>query len=199
MVVPASQKHSLGRGDTESHHQDRISDPQVTGSDPARRAEIEHCSSPGDCLPFVSEGEDTALDIIDRHFAAENAHDVDATLATYTDDIVWDDITHPLSPFEGKEAVGSVYSGILDAIPDVHLESVRRLSAPDGGFVVDESILTGHVEGSWAGVAGGGAPVRTRILHVFELRDGLIARENAWFNAADVVRQVEAWNVTKSS
>ena len=50
------------------------------------------------------------MDIIDRHFAAENAHDVDATLATYTDDIVWDDVTHPLSPFEGKEAVGAVYS-----------------------------------------------------------------------------------------
>jgi steroid delta-isomerase-like uncharacterized protein len=138
-----------------------------------------------------------SLDIIDRHFAAENAHDVEATLATYTDDIVWDDVTHPQSPFEGKDAVGSVYSGILDAIPDVRLESVKRLVSPNGAFVVDESILTGHVEGSWAGVAGRGAPVRTRILHVFELRDGLIARENAWFNAADVVRQVEDWNATR--
>ena len=137
------------------------------------------------------------MDIIDRHFAAENAHDVEATLATYTDDIVWDDVTHPLSPFEGKEAVGSVYSGILDAIPDVHLASVKRLVSPDGTFVVDESILTGHVEGSWSGVVGGGAPVRVRILHLFELQDGLIARENAWFNAADVVRQVEEWRSTR--
>jgi ketosteroid isomerase-like protein len=107
------------------------------------------------------------MDIIDRHFAAENAHDVDATLATYTDDIVWDDVTHPLSPFEGKDAVGSVYSGILDAIPDVHLGSVKRLTSPDGTFVVDESILTGHVEGSWSGVEGGGAPVRVRIRRCF--------------------------------
>ena len=83
------------------------------------------------------------MDIIDRHFAAENAHDVAATLATYTDDIVWDDITHPDSPFSGKEAVGSVYSGIIDAIPDVHLESVKRIDA--GTTVIDESILTGHV------------------------------------------------------
>ncbi|TMD20727.1 MAG: nuclear transport factor 2 family protein, partial [Chloroflexi bacterium] len=45
------------------------------------------------------------LDIIDRHFAAENAHDIEATLATYTDAIVWDDITHPGSPFRGKQAV----------------------------------------------------------------------------------------------
>ncbi|MFQ5967605.1 MAG: hypothetical protein ACE5MI_08325 [Acidimicrobiia bacterium] len=42
------------------------------------------------------------MDIIDRHFAAENAHDVEATLATYADDIIWDDITHPDSPFHGK-------------------------------------------------------------------------------------------------
>jgi steroid delta-isomerase-like uncharacterized protein len=138
------------------------------------------------------------MDIIDRHFAAENAHDVEGTLATYTDDIVWDDVTHPDSPFRGKENVGAVYSGIIDAIPDVHLESVWRVSADDGNAVIDESILTGHVHGSWSGIEGGGAPVRVRILHVFELRDGLIARENAWFNAADVVRQVEAWKSKRS-
>jgi steroid delta-isomerase-like uncharacterized protein len=137
------------------------------------------------------------VDIIDRHFAAENAHDVAGTLATYTDDIVWDDITHPMSPFHGKESVGGVYSGIIDAIPDVHLESVWRVSADDDATVVDESILTGHVHGTWSGIAGGGAPVRVRILHVFELRDGLIARENAWFNAADVVRQVDEWRSTE--
>ena len=137
------------------------------------------------------------MDIIDRHFAAENAHDVEATLATYTDDIVWDDVTHPDSPFRGKEEVGAVYGGILDAIPDVHLESVKRFAGQDGRFVVDESILTSHVPGSWAGVEGDGAPVRGRILHVFEVRDGLIAYENAWFNAADVVAQVEAWKATR--
>jgi steroid delta-isomerase-like uncharacterized protein len=133
------------------------------------------------------------VDIIDRHFAAENAHDVEGTLATYTDDIVWDDVTHPHSPFRGKENVGAVYSGIIDAIPDVRLETVWRVSADDGNVVVDESILTGHVHGSWSGIEGGGAPVSIRILHVFELRDGLIARENAWFNAAEVARQVEEW------
>lgn len=133
------------------------------------------------------------MDIVDQHFAAENAHDVAATLATYTEDIVWDDITHPLSPVQGKEAVGAVYSSIIDAIPDVHLASVRRFASEDGRWVTDESIVTGHVEGEWAGVAGGGAPVEVRILHVFELCDGLIKYENSWFDSAAVVRQVEAW------
>ncbi len=138
--------------------------------------------------PFKEE----IVDIIDRHFAAENAHDVEATLATYTDDIVWDDVTHPDAPFHGKEEVGSVYSSILDAIPDVDLRSVKRFTGGGGRYVVDESILTGHVHGVWAGIEGGGAPVEVRILHIFELRDGLISYENAWFDAAEVQRQIAA-------
>jgi steroid delta-isomerase-like uncharacterized protein len=133
------------------------------------------------------------MDIVDQHFAAENAHDVAATLATYTNDIVWDDVTHPLSPVHGKEAVGAVYSDIIAAIPDVNFVSTRRFSSDDGSWVVDVSDVTGHVEGEWAGIAGGGAPVEIRILHLFQLRDGLIAYENTWFDSAAVLRQVEAW------
>jgi len=133
------------------------------------------------------------LNIIDQHFAAENAHDVAGTLATYTEDIIWDDVTHPDSPFHGKQEVGEVYGGIIEAIPDVQLDSVKRFTGEEGRFVVDESIITGHVHGAWAGVEGGGAPVRVRILHVFELRDGLICYENAWFDAAEVQRQIAAW------
>lgn len=133
------------------------------------------------------------MDIIDRHFAAENAHDVQATLDTYTDDIVWDDVTHPDAPFHGKEEVANVYSSIIDAIPDVELTSVKRFTGESGKYVVDESILTGHVHGEWAGMSGGGAPVNVRILHIFELRDGLISYENAWFDAAEVQRQIRAF------
>ncbi|HEY5579243.1 MAG TPA: nuclear transport factor 2 family protein [Acidimicrobiia bacterium] len=133
------------------------------------------------------------MDIIDRHFAAENAHDVEATLATYTEDIVWDDVTHPHGPFHGKDAVATVYGGILEAIPDLLLTSVRRFGSADGTFVVDESIVTGHLDGFWAGVEGEGAPVEVRLLHVFRLRDGLIEYENAWFDSGSVRRQVQAW------
>jgi steroid delta-isomerase-like uncharacterized protein len=139
------------------------------------------------------------VDIIDRHFAAENAHDVAATLATYTDDIIWDDVTHPLCPVQGKDAAGEIYTAIIDAIPDIRLETVRRFSADGGSTVVDESILTGHVHGEWSGIAGGGAPVRVRILHVFDLENGLIARENTWFDAAEVMRQVEAHRASRAS
>jgi len=132
------------------------------------------------------------VEVIERHFAAENAHDIEATLETYTDTILWDDVTHPASPFRGKRAVAEAYGGILKAIPDIHLRSVGRFQC--AGHAVDESIVTGHVVGEFAGVAGGGAPVSFRLLHVFDLRDGLIDRENAWFDSAAVQRQVEAYH-----
>lgn len=138
------------------------------------------------------------MDIVAQHFAAENNHDVPATLATYHDDIVWDDITHPLSPVRGKKAVGDVYSNIIDAIPDIRLESIRRFTSEDGDWVVDESMASGHVEGEWAGVAGGGAFVEIRMLHLFRLEDGLIIYENTWFDSAAVARQVETWEATEA-
>ena len=95
--------------------------------------------------------------------------------------------------------MGRVYSSIIDAIPDVRLETVKRFSSGDGRFVVDESILSGRVEGEWSGMSGGGAPVEIRILHIFEVRDGLICYENAWFDAANVQRQITAWKERAST
>jgi steroid delta-isomerase-like uncharacterized protein len=135
-----------------------------------------------------SPGQDAALDVIARHFAAENAHDIAATLATYTDDVVWDDVAHPACPVRGKAATALMYEGILAAIPDLHLERITRFAS--GDHVVDESLATGHVLGSFLGADGGGAPVSFRMLHVFDLRDGLISREQAWFDTAGVLRQI---------
>jgi len=133
------------------------------------------------------------MDIIDRHFAAENAHDVAATLDTYTDHVVWDDVGHPLCPVHGKAATAGMYEGIMAAIPDLRLESVLRFG--DDSHVVDEALATGHVEGQFLGMEGNGAPVSFRMLHVFDLLDGLIAREQAWFDTAGVLRQIDAHNL----
>ncbi|HEY5335503.1 MAG TPA: ester cyclase, partial [Mycobacteriales bacterium] len=65
-----------------------------------------------------------------------------------------------------------------------------RFDAVD--HVVDESLATGHVTGSFLGVDGQGSPVSFRMLHVFDLRDGLISREQAWFDTSGVRRQIAA-------
>src|SRR5262249_53925606 len=102
------------------------------------------------------------MDVIERHFAAENAHDVRATLDTYTDDVIWDDVGNPGCPVYGKAATSGMYEGIMAAIPDLHIRSVLRFG--DAEHVVDEAVASGHVEGSFLGVEGGGAPVSFRML-----------------------------------
>jgi len=131
------------------------------------------------------------MDIIDEHFAAENAHDIPRTLATYAEDIVWDDVSNPLCPVSGKDGAEANYEDIMRTIPDLRLESVLRFACED--HVVDEGILTGHVNGTYLGIECDGAPLRFRILHVFDVRDGLIAREQAWFDTAGVIAGLEAW------
>ena len=52
--------------------------------------------------------------------------------------------------------------------------------------------MTGRVIGTIGGVAGEDTVVRFRLLHVFELRDGLISAETAWYDAGGLVRQISA-------
>jgi steroid delta-isomerase-like uncharacterized protein len=132
---------------------------------------------------------DQALAIVEQHFAAENAHDIPGTLATYADDLIWDDVSNPECPVAGKAAAANNYAEILATIPDLTMVSTLRFASPD--HVVDEAILSGHIRGSFLGIEADGAPVSFRILHVFDIRDGLISREQAWFDTAGVIRQIE--------
>ena len=130
-----------------------------------------------------------ALAIVEQHFAAENAHDIPGTLATYAEDLIWDDVSNPDCPVQGKEAAAANYGEIMATIPDLTMVSTLRFAS--GDHVVDEAILSGHVRGSFLGIEADGAPISFRILHVFDIQAGLIAREQAWFDTAAAIRQLE--------
>ena len=58
-------------------------------------------------------------------------------------------------------------------------------------FLIDESIWVGRlVDGRPFKLDGRAGRVRLRLLHVFRLREGLIAKENVWFDFADLERQL---------
>jgi hypothetical protein len=58
-------------------------------------------------------------------------------------------------------------------------------------FVVDEALWTGRIEnGRFFGLEGKSGHVTFRLLHVFELRGGLISRENVWSDIAAIAEQV---------
>ena len=56
---------------------------------------------------------------------------------------------------------------------------------------MDEAIWQGHVNDGRPFLCDGkSGPVRFRILHVFELRNGRIGREQVWCDLADIQRQL---------
>ena len=108
--------------------------------------------------------------LLDRHDAAWNDKDLDAAMASYTDDIVFQNHTAGEAAVAGAEAVRAHIGGIFERWPDMRFSSRRlyvssefctsewtaRATAPDGRRL------------EWDGV------------DVLPIRDGLIARKDVY-------------------
>ncbi len=105
----------------------------------------------------------TPVELADQQLAAYNAHNLEAFVAPYAEDVeLYDLSTHKLQ-IKGKEAMRKQYSFLTDA--DVwHCNLLNRIV--DGNFVIDqEEIIT--KKGKFYGVA------------IYEAKDGKIIR--VWF------------------
>ena len=127
--------------------------------------------------------------LIDDHYAAEIDGDLSRLLETFADDVEHDVVGSP-AVSTGKDQEEAFYRSLL---ADLRLEEIRSVRRYHGdGFVVDEAAVTAQAIGAPFGIPGGGRTVRFRLLHVFELRDGAITRENAWIDTAAVFTQLSA-------
>ncbi len=126
--------------------------------------------------------------LLDRHLAAEKNRDVEAILATYTDDVEHDAVGRDPNTIRGKGAIGVFYREFLADLEHASVIPVRRLYGES--FAVDESIVDGYAHGRPFDLEGYGRPVRYRLLRLFEFRGGLIARENVWLDVLAIQRQL---------
>lgn len=128
--------------------------------------------------------------LIDAHIAAEKAGDTAASVAMYTDDVEHDVVGTPHGPLRGKEAAQAFYDQLVRDIRTEEMIPLRSYYGDD--FCVIEHEWTGAVPGSFLGIPGNGRRISFRLLHVFEFRDGLISRENAWLDGGSIVAQLTA-------
>lgn len=122
--------------------------------------------------------------MLHEHFEAERTKDIDRLLATFHEDATHDVVEFEKPQVQGLDAIGRRYQEKLSTFIDDSFDHVRRYYGPD--FVVDESVAHGWAVGR-DGERGERASVR--ILHVFEFRDGKIARENVWTDIMGILRQ----------
>jgi ketosteroid isomerase-like protein len=125
------------------------------------------------------QGDRTArnLAVVESHFHSEALNEVEAALETFTDDVVWEaPAPNGLDrSFSGKQAVARNYRELFASMRDVKFEFLQRFATDDR--VVDDSIVSFEVAkgGYWHFPVG--SKVKMRLVHIFEMRDGKIARE----------------------
>jgi uncharacterized protein len=126
--------------------------------------------------------------IIDRHFREEAEGDVAGTLTTFTDDVIHDVVGDPAGELHGPAAAGERYGHLFANVKGERADLLHRLYGEN--FVLDDKIWTARVVGQLLGIPGHGHQISIRVLHVFEFRDGLISRENAWIDAGAAIAQL---------
>jgi steroid delta-isomerase-like uncharacterized protein len=128
--------------------------------------------------------------LIDEHIQAEDAGDLDAAVAQYTDDVEHDVVGAPGGPLRGPAAARARYAELMANVRTDEMVLRRRYHAAHACIVEHE--VTATVIGRFAGIPGHGRPIRFRLLHVFEFVEGRISRENVWMDTATVLAQLAA-------
>jgi hypothetical protein len=127
-------------------------------------------------------------EIVNEHFGFE-ATNVDGVMGTLTDDAEHEVIPSPVGALSDRAKMREYYEMLFGALDGEDVTPVRRLYGED--FLVDETIWHGHInDGAPFLCDGKSGPVSFRLLHVFELRDGEIKREQVWCDLAAIQRQL---------
>jgi ketosteroid isomerase-like protein len=116
----------------------------------------------------------TNLAVVEAHFGSEAAGRVEAALDLYTDDIVWEAPSRFVR-FQGKAAVADNYRQIFHTIKNVQWRCLDRFATEDR--VVDDSVITFEVAAEGFMPLPVGTRCEMRLTHIFEMRDGKIAKE----------------------
>jgi steroid delta-isomerase-like uncharacterized protein len=131
----------------------------------------------------------TKLDLlVDTYLHALRDGDVETALSTLADDVELDLVGSALDSIRGRDAVRAHH--LSEFANTMHERDVplRRLYGPS--FVVDELIWEGRITGRVGRLIGNGRRVSHRVLRIFEVRDGRVARQSVYTDFAAITRQL---------
>lgn len=125
--------------------------------------------------------------MVDEHFAFEAADDVEGVLATLTDDATHHLVGSPYGELTGTDAIRAFDAELFATAAGERVEPIARRYGDH--LLVDESEWTGVLyDARLFGFPGRSGRVTFRLLHVLELHDGRIRREQVWPDAVAIER-----------
>lgn len=129
-------------------------------------------------------------DLVDAHFGFEAADDVDGVLGTLAEGAEHEVIPSPYGALRDRVAQRGYYELLFRCLEGERVEPLRRYYGD--GFLVDETLWHGTIaDGEPFLCPGRAGKVSFRLLHVFELEDGAIRREQVWCDLAAIQRQLD--------
>ena len=119
------------------------------------------------------------LAIVRAHLHSEAANEVEEALPLYSDDIVWESPARRLV-FHGRRAIAENYRKMFASMTDLKITPLRCFATVD--HVIDDSVASFRLvdDGITNAPLPVGSNVELRLLHIFEMRDRMIAREIAY-------------------
>ena len=125
-------------------------------------------------------------EVVRRHMEAENAHDFDAVIDTFSNphyELIATDRVH-----EGEAAVREYFRDTRAAFPDQRNELISLRHADDA--VIVEFWLKGTHEGPLLGIEPTGRTFECRMTAFFIFDERRIVCERVYFDSATILRQL---------
>ncbi len=137
---------------------------------------------------MAQDDEPTTADLVTATEANEAAYldaffaqDLDAVMATFTEDAIFEDQTFR-DYLEGASAVRDMYGGVFRMTDTEATELLDHFVAVDGSRAV--------VVERWIGTNFLGAPFDLPLVAIHEYRDGKIAKESLYYAALNAYNQL---------
>jgi steroid delta-isomerase-like uncharacterized protein len=127
--------------------------------------------------------------VLTEHVEAENDHDRDRVLATYSrTNPVFEDVPTGRR-YTGEAIVSDNYHHLWDGFPSLRREITRWTFGEDSAVI--ELTLRGRHDGPYRGIAPTGREIELRVIAHFQFDDeGRIAQETAYYDSRTFLRQL---------
>ena len=134
----------------------------------------------------------TLADLLRRHLAAENAHDLDGTLATLHTQCRFDDFATGQT-WHGREGAAAHYRQWWTTFDvEVQRSADQRSYWTEDGCYIAEATWHGRHIGRFLGIEPSGRTVVQPFVVILKFKDGLMASETFHYDLASLLRQIGA-------
>jgi steroid delta-isomerase-like uncharacterized protein len=128
--------------------------------------------------------------VVREHIDAENRHEPDAVVATFSPEKAAYDI--PAMGEAGQqsdaESVRQMWIAVLRAFPDFHIDPGPYMHGDDHVFV--EITMSGTQAEEFGGIPSSGRSFETRVACLYEFEGDDLVRERVYMDWADITRQL---------